>query len=172
MTQILAVTLIIICGIAFEFVFAQEQTDEMTQEDSVRVPQKKKPEGERGRNPFLLPPGIYLLSKRGTTSGQKEGTAKPDARPQEIDSLRVKTILISDNIRIAQIDRHIVTVGDWIHDEKVLEIKTDRVILGKGNQKRTLLLSQSPVSLTVEEKRPPSLILPRKEEGKERDKGE
>ena len=67
--------------------------------------------------------------------------------------LKVKAILISDRIRLALIDRHIVTVGDSIQDEKVLEIKTDRVILGKGDQKRTLLLSQSPVLLTVEEKK-------------------
>jgi hypothetical protein len=63
----------------------------------------------------------------------------------------VKAILISDHARLALIDRHIVTVGDSIHGEKVLEINTDRVILGKGEQKRTLLLSQSPVRLTVEQ---------------------
>jgi hypothetical protein len=64
----------------------------------------------------------------------------------------VKAILIADHIRLALIDRHIVTIGDSIHDEKVLEIKTDRVILGKGDKKRMLPLSQSPVPLTVEEK--------------------
>jgi len=52
---------------------------------------------------------------------------------------------------LALIDRHIVTVGDSIHGEKVLEITTDGVTLGKGEQKRTLLLSQSPVRLTVEQ---------------------
>jgi hypothetical protein len=52
---------------------------------------------------------------------------------------------------LASIDRHIVTVGDSIHGEKVLEIRKDRVILGKGDQKRTLLLPQSPVALTIEQ---------------------
>jgi hypothetical protein len=64
-----------------------------------------------------------------------------------------------------------VTAGDSIQDEKVLEIEKDRVILGKGNRKRTLLLSQSPVLLTVEEK-PPTFILPHKGGGKEGGKGE
>jgi hypothetical protein len=100
-----------------------------------------------GRDPFLLPPGVHLLSKTGTASG------RTDRQSNDILSspLKVKAILISDHARLALIDRHIVTVGDSIQGEKVLEIKTDRVILGKGEQKRTLLLSQSPVLLTVEE---------------------
>ena len=101
---------------------------------------------ERGRDPFLLPPGVHLLSKIGAPLGVK-------GLPQKTETDRgVKAILIADHIRLALIDRHIVTVGDSIRDEKVLEIKTDRVILGKGDQKRTLLLSQSPVLLTVEER--------------------
>ena len=66
--------------------------------------------------------------------------------------LKVNAILIGDRIRLASIDRHIVTVGDSIHDEKILEIKNDQVILGKGDKKRILLLSQSPVQLTIEGK--------------------
>jgi len=121
---------------------------------------------ESGRDPFLLPPGVHLLSKIGAPLGVK-------GLPPKTETDRgVKAILIADHIRLALIDRHIVTVGDSLRDEKVLEIKTDRVILGKGDQKRTLLLPQSPVSLTVEEKSPPSLILPREEGGKEGGKGE
>jgi hypothetical protein len=121
---------------------------------------------ENKRDPFLLPPGVHLLSKVGAPLGVK------GVPPKTETERGVKAILIADHIRLALIDRHIVTVGDSIRDEKVLEIKTDRVILGKGDQKRTLLLPQSPVSLTVEEKRPPSLILPREEGGKEGGKGE
>jgi hypothetical protein len=100
-----------------------------------------------GRDPFLLPPGVHLLSKigTGTPSGVK-------GLPPKIETDRgVKAILIADHIRLASIDRHIVTVGDSIHGEKVLEIRKDRVILGKGDQKRTLLLPQSPVALTIEQ---------------------
>jgi hypothetical protein len=67
-------------------------------------------------------------------------------------SLKVKAILISDRIRLASVDRYIVTVGDSIRDEKILEIRDDRVILGKGNNIRTLLLYQSPVQITVEDR--------------------
>jgi len=102
---------------------------------------------ESGRDPFLLPPGVHLLSKIGTASGRTDRQSNDILSPP----LQVKAILISDHARLALIDRHIIKVGDSIHGEKVLEIKTDRVILGKGEQKRTLLLSQSPVRLTVEE---------------------
>jgi hypothetical protein len=105
---------------------------------------------ESGRDPFLLPSGVHLLSKTGTASGTRGGRSGTDNRPNE-DLMKVKAILISDHVRLALIDRHIVTLGDSIHGEKVLEIKKDRVTLGKGDQKRALLLSQSPVQLTVEE---------------------
>jgi hypothetical protein len=105
--------------------------------------------GAPERNPFLLPPGVSLLSK----GGPHEKAAKAEMKPPMIPPpapLRVKAILISDTIRLAAIDQYIVGVGDAIQDEKVLEIKTDRVILGKGNDKKTLLLSQSHIPLTVE----------------------
>ena len=110
---------------------------------------------ERGKDPFLLPSGVHLLSKIDTASRTKGISSKTDSKPNDMlpSPLKVKAILISDHVRLALIDRHIVTAGDSIQDEKVLEIKTDRVILGKGDQKRTLLLSQSPVLLTVEERK-------------------
>jgi len=109
---------------------------------------------ETGRDPFLLPSGVRLLSKTDAAFGTKGSPSKTEGKPNDIlpSPLKVKAILISDRVRLALIDRHIVTVGDSIYDEKVLEIKMDRVILGKGDQKRTLLLSQSPVLLTVEER--------------------
>jgi hypothetical protein len=125
---------------------------------------------ESARDPFLLPPGVHLLSKIGMASGVRGAPSGMDNRPRE-NPMMVKAILISDHIRLALIDRHIVTVGDSIHGEKVLGIETDRVTLGKGDQKRVLLLSQSPVRLTVDERPPHSYSFP--QGGSEgRDKGE
>jgi hypothetical protein len=103
------------------------------------------------RDPFALPLGVRLHSKSDTNSLTKGASSTTEIKSMDIP-LKVNAILIGDHIRLASIDRHIVTVGDSIHDEKVLEIKPDRVILGKGDKKRTLLLSQSPVRLTVEER--------------------
>ena len=125
---------------------------------------------ESGRDPFLLPLGVHLLSKIGAPSGARGGPSGMDDKPDE-NLMKVKAILISDRARLALIDRHIVTIGDSIHGEKVLEINTDRVILGKGDQKRTLLLSQSPVRLTVEERSLHSYPSPQGG-SEERDKGE
>ena len=112
------------------------------------------PSQEARRDPFLLPDGIHPLSKNDTILGTKGTLPKLEMKSNDLPppSLKVKAILISDHIRLALIDSHIVMVGDAIHHEKVLEINTDRVVLGKGDQKRTLLLSQSPVFLTVEER--------------------
>ncbi len=125
---------------------------------------------EGARDPFLLPSGVHLLSKAGPASSVKRSLPGTDIRPAE-GLMKVKAILISDHVQLALIDRHIVTIGDSIRGEKILEIKTDRVTLGKGDQKRTLLLSQSPVRLTVDERPLPSNLSP--QGGSEgRDKGE
>lgn len=113
--------------ITVEFTFAQNQTKEEPQ-----------------RNPFSLPSGVYLLSDSRTTSVTGE--------TEKILETRVKAILISDHVRLALIDKHIVTVGDSINDEKILEIKPEKVILGKGNKKRTLFLYHSLIPLIIEEK--------------------
>jgi len=104
------------------------------------------------RDPFLFASGVRPLSRKDSASVQESSRLEaPPTEPPPL-SLTVKAILISDSLRLAAIDRHIVTVGDSIYDEKVLEIKSDRVVLGKGDKKRTLLLSQSPLLLTVEER--------------------
>ncbi|MGB9627881.1 MAG: hypothetical protein ACPL6D_04410 [Thermodesulfobacteriota bacterium] len=110
---------------------------------------KKSPSQEMKRDPFQLPSGVRPLSKIEPVVGVKEKT--PSITP-EVPPLMVKAILISDKIRLASIDRHIVTVGDKIIDEKVLEIEEGYVVLGKGDKKRTLYLTQSPIRLTVEER--------------------
>lgn len=125
------------------------------------------------RDPFLFPPGVHPLSNKEAPVRAKGTPLKLSSNPGDgfPSPLKVKAILISDRIRLALIDRHIVTIGDSIQDEKVLEITKDRVILGKKDQKRTLLLSQSPVSLSIEDT-PPSLTFPHGGGGKEGSKGE
>ena len=105
------------------------------------------------RDPFLLPQGVRLLSKGDAALVTKGTLPVVETKPIDIlPPLTVKAILMSDHVRLASINRHIVTIGDSIGDEKVLEIEPDRVVLGKGDKRRTLLLSQSPVRLTVEER--------------------
>jgi hypothetical protein len=148
------VVLILMIFVSFDSAFPQTETKEMLQRDD-ESPSQKKSEGTRSRNPFLLPPGIYFLSKEGVGSVRKEKAPGPDAPLEEIEisPLKVRAILISDQLRLATIGPHIVAVGDKLDGETILEIKNDRVILGKGDSKRTLHLHQSPLRLTIEEKK-------------------
>ena len=124
------------------------------QEDSA---QQKMIGSGPGRNPFSLPAGVHLRSKsQAVPAVLKAPETAPQRETKVLDvpppPLKIRAILITSQSRLALIDRHIVSVGDSIQEEKILEIAKDRVVLGKGDKKRTLLLHQSPVHLTVEEK--------------------
>ena len=115
---------------------------------------KKKPSlfQETRKDPFSLPPGVRLLSKEiSVQENKKIPQAMEEVKPAEVP-LKLKAILIGDHVRLASIDRSIVSIGDFINGEKVLEIRSDRVILEKEGKKRTLVLDQSPIKLTVEER--------------------
>jgi len=127
-----------------ELSFAQIHTGEMLQKDQINITQKKRLEDGMGRDPFSLPSGVYPLSKgenKGYTTVIKEEESKVG---------RVRAILISRYIRLALVDRRIVKVGDSINGEKVVEISSGHVVLGKGGKKKTLFLYQSAIPLRVE----------------------
>ena len=147
------VALILAVFVCSDSAFPQAETKEMLRKDE-KILFQKKPEGTRLRNPFLLPSGIHLLSKGGGGPVQRGKPKEPGTQLEEseLPPFSVRAILISDQIRLATIGSYIVTVGDKIDGETIFEIKSDRVILGKGDRKRTLHLRQSPVQLTVEEK--------------------
>jgi hypothetical protein len=126
--------------------------------DKMNSSPERKAGGRYERNPFLLPLGVHLHSPSKVKRAPETKEAFPKRETKSLDipaevqpaPLRVKAVLISDRIRLAVIDRYILTEGDAIRDEKLLKIETDRVILGKGDQKRTLLLSQSHLPIIVE----------------------
>ena len=105
------------------------------------------------RDPFVLPRGVRNLTDMAKDPQPKSDDKPSDDKHKDILSptLEVNAILISDRLRLASIDHQIATVGDLIHDERILEIQTDRIVLEKGDKKRTLLLKQSPVRLTIED---------------------
>ncbi len=124
---------------------------------------KRKPaiSSESRKDSFSLPSGIRPLSREVHVPENKiedkkvTAMATPDIKPVEkpVEApLKLKAILISDHVRLASIDRSIVTVGDSINGEKVLDIRPDRVILEKEGKKRTILLDQSPIKIIVEDR--------------------
>jgi hypothetical protein len=145
------VVLILAVFVRCDSAFSQAGTKEIIQKDEETSPQKE-PADTRSRNPFLLPWGVSLLSKERAGSPHREKAIVKDAKLEERETspFKVRAILISDQIRLATIGSQIVAVGDEINGEKILEIKKDQVILGKGDKKRTLHLQQSPLRLTIE----------------------
>ena len=96
------------------------------------------PDKAWGRDPFELPPGVQL---RATAEEGAPETIKPHIK-------KVTAILIADSQKVASINHKVVAVGDFIDGEKVLEIKSDRVILEKAGLRHVIMLEGSPVQWT------------------------
>jgi hypothetical protein len=117
-----------------------------------------KPGASYGRDPFRFPGGNRSPAKEEAKKEappfkhEKEAAVEVNSADVPPPTLNLRAILIGDRVRLASIDRRIVTVGDMIREEKVLEIKSDQVVLGKGDRRRSLYLSQSPIRLSVEER--------------------
>ncbi len=121
---------------------------------------------EKERDPFRLPPGVKSLmpgaeerekkgEKRKANQGKTVVELPAQVAPEpetHLPPLKLKAILISEQLRLAAIEDRLVTEGAMIGQEEVLEIKPDRVILGRGAKRRTIYLPQSSVPLLVEEK--------------------
>ena len=90
-----------------------------------------------GRNPFQLPPGVKLGPARKEATEDAERTVE-----------KVTAILITDSRKVASINHQVVTIGDWVDGEQVLDIKPDRVVLGRSGRKRELILEESPIQWT------------------------
>lgn len=85
-----------------------------------------------GRDPFELPPGVGLK-----TTEEKES-------PKVIKShiKKVTAILITDSRKVASINHKVVTIGDLIDGERVLEIEPDRVVLENGGRRHVIMLEE------------------------------
>jgi len=94
-----------------------------------------------GRDPFGFPPGVEL---RVAEQGESLKAVKAVEPPVK----KVTAILITDSRKVASINHKVVTVGDLIDGERVLEIKPDRVILQKGPRKQVITLDESPIQWT------------------------
>ena len=84
-----------------------------------------------GRDPFLFPKRVEPYNK--VEKAEKEETPLP---------LKVNAVLISGSQKVATVSHapYVVSIGDWIENEQVLEIEPDHVVLGKNGRKREVLL--------------------------------
>lgn len=105
-----------------------------------------------GKDPFIFPEGMdpyNKKSKKKTIRLPEKKFKKVVKRKAKPLSVKITSILISDDQKVATIDRapYVVTVGDRIEDVRVLEILPDRVIFGgEGKRQEILMKSQAKVS--------------------------
>ncbi|MBI3301771.1 MAG: hypothetical protein HYZ72_06800 [Deltaproteobacteria bacterium] len=80
---------------------------------------------EWGRNPFLTPEEVASLK------GVKLPAAKEPSPP-----IAIKSIIIQGSSRVAAIDDSIVTEGEMVGEERVVEIRENGVRLARGDEVR------------------------------------
>ena len=117
-----------------------------------------------GKNPFLFPEGIDIYKKINKESNKNIETAtnnnnglsdnnKVVEEAQNRSEIKVNSILISGKQKVAAINcsPYVVSIGDWIEDDEVLEITSDYIILGRAGAERKLCLNYYPLS-NIDEK--------------------
>lgn len=109
------------------------------------------------RDPFSLPSIIHQPSKESPHLDIKRKESLSERKSQEINpsemKFKLKAIFIGENIRLAFINQRILTIGDQLNEEKVIEIHSDRVILEKGGNRRTIFLDEKLLKINVEEEK-------------------
>jgi len=103
-------------------------------------------EGLWGRNPFLTREEIASLQKKETSLLSTISKKLP------LTQWEVKSIVISGSDKVAVINDYILTVGDYIGDEKVLEINQASVVLGGKKGKTVIKLKQPSISIRTDRK--------------------
>jgi hypothetical protein len=78
---------------------------------------------------------------------------KKDNKKEGGSAVRLSAILEKGGNRVAIIDKDVVKKGDFIGKERIAEIGSDRVVLVRGNIRRTLILAD-PDAFTVTERSP------------------
>lgn len=98
-----------------------------------------------GKDPFIFPEGKDSYKKKSWKKVVKHPVNRPKKvvkRKAKPLSIKITSILISEDQKVATIDRapYVVTIGDWIENEQVLEIMPDRVIFGNNGITQEILL--------------------------------
>lgn len=66
--------------------------------------------------------------------------APSQAKPAALPSYTLKAVLIADGEKVATLNSSVVSEGEQIGEERVLEIRPDRVVLERAGQRRTISL--------------------------------
>jgi len=117
----------------------REQAQPPAEKENVAMTPQAKVRGEDsawGRNPFLT----------------EAETMKP-LLPAGAEAVvpTVRAIIMGRPKPVATIDGKVVTVGDMVGEEKVMEIREDTVVLGTGKERRILKIAAPLAAIEVKE---------------------
>jgi hypothetical protein len=86
------------------------------------------------RDPFLT------AQEEQALLAPKAAPVTPKQAPAPLPSYTLKAVLISDGEKVATLNSSVVSEGEQIGEERVLEIRPDRVVLERAGQRRTISL--------------------------------
>ena len=115
-----------------------------------------------GRNPFFMvedkaPVPIKPVPIKEVKAAPAQPTSPPKLPPQEKEKevpLRLEMLLMIDDKMIAILNGQSVKEGDKVGEEVVAKIDSDRVLLKKNGQQRTIKLDPFSIPFQVEKRRP------------------
>lgn len=82
------------------------------------------------RDPF------FTAEEEGALRAPKVAKAAPPAPPPPLPSYTVKAVLIAGSAKVATIDGRLISEGEMLGDERVVEIQPDGVILERAGLRR------------------------------------
>lgn len=104
------------------------------------------------RDPFLTAEEEQaLLAPKAPPVQAKSGVSSP---PAPLPSYKLRTVLISEAGKVAALDGRLVSEGDLIGEEKVVEIRPDGVVLESAGRRRHISLPGGTAPIAESEPRP------------------
>lgn len=99
------------------------------------------------RDPF------FTAEEEQALRAPKVAKAPPPPPPAPLPSYTVKAVVISDSAKIATIDGRLVSEGEMLGEERVVEIQPEGVILERAGQRRRIRIVGGAVPLIEVEPR-------------------
>jgi len=93
------------------------------------------------RDPF------FTAEEEEALRAPKVAKAAPSAPPPPLPSYTVKAVLIAGSAKVATIDGRLVSEGEMLGDERVVEIQPDGVILERAGLRRRVEIVGGPAAL-------------------------
>lgn len=107
---------------------------------------------QRSANAWSRDP-FFTAEEEQALRAPKVASAPVQRAPAPLPSYTVKAVVISDSAKVATIDGRLVSEGEMLGEERVVEIQPDGVILERAGQRRRIEIAGGAVRLIEVEPR-------------------